>query len=416
MAAGDLADVEKALKVNYDKEIHTLMPDECILQEKLEFARKELSSAGRSFNFPILAKNEWGLTLLGTTGAASDLNAASNAEIEEAEVKPFESWFYGRQSMTSSQRGSEAGKKSFVDMTTFKMKNLMTQHRRVTEIQLLHGTEDIGEVDSLASQVITLKARTSSPAMLSLLEGATIDVYQSNGSTLRQGDLVVDEGGVDLSPSDGKYTITVTGTTTGITSGDRIYLNGATSSLTGNEMPGVNRLAALTTGSVWGINVANRTLLKGNAVTSFGLATVAKILKQHVKTANRGGTGEYWLIVAPDVYQNLANDESAKQMFDSSYSENKFKTGAKSLELYTTTGQKLVLVGHPFQKEETFCMLEKSNIIRVGSSDHTMEVGDQKLVRWKGGTNYAEFGSFTDQCIVLTAPSHNLSGVGATVA
>jgi hypothetical protein len=416
MAAGDLADVEGALKVNYDKEVHTLMPDECILQEKLEFGRKELSAAGRSFNFPILAKNEWGLTLLGTSGAAADLNAASNAEIEEASVKPYESWFYGRQSFTAAQRGSEAGKKSFVDMTTFKMKNLMTQHRRVTEIQLLHGTEDIGEVDSLSSQVITLKARTSSPAMLSLLEGATLDVYQSNGSTLRQGDLVVDEGGVDLSPSDGKYTITVTGTTTGIVSGDRIYLNGATSSLTGNEMPGLNRLAALTTGTVWGINVANRTLLKGNSVTAFGLATVAKILKQHVKTANRGGTGEYWLIVAPDVYQNLANDESAKQMFDSSYSENKFKTGAKSLELYTTTGQKLVLVGHPFQKEETFCMVEKSNIIRVGSSDHTMKVGNQELVRWKGGSNYAEFGSFTDQCVVLTAPSHNLSAVGASIA
>jgi hypothetical protein len=295
------------------------------------------------------------------------------------------------------------------------MKSIMTMHRIVTEIQLLHGTDDIGTVKELNSQTMTLRARSSSPAILALLKGAIIDVKQSNGTTARQTGLQVTD--VDTSDTDtGEYLVTCTGTMTDIQDGDRVFLDGGSASLTGSEMPGLNRLASISSGTVWGVSADDYPSWRGKEKTSFGLATVARFLKEQVRVANDGGSGEYWLCISPDVYQNLANDEAAKQMFDSSYNENKLKGGTKSLQLYTPSGLSLTLMGHPFQKEGKSVLVRRKNIIRLGSSDHTMELAGQDLVRWANGTNYMDFASFTDQCVVLDSPAHNLLYSGVTVA
>lgn len=417
MAAGDLADVLAATKVNYDKEVKDLMPDECIIQENTEFARKDFSALGRSFNFPWQVTNEWGYSALGTTGASASLNSAVNGVYVEASVKPYESWFSGRLTFTAAQRGSEAGKKAFVSLATLKMQNLRAQHRRVTEMMLLHGTGDLGVVSSFNTATVTLTAGSSSPAILSLLEGAIIDIKQTDGTTDRTNAVDLTVSSVDTSSAAGTYTVTFSSITGTPIAGDRLFLNGGSASLTGNEMPGLMRLGAITSGDIWGVSSGATTysLLRANTASSFGLVTVSKILKQQVKNTNKGGAGEYWLVCAPSVYQSLANDESAKQMFDSSFSENKLKTGTKSLELYSAAGQKLVLIGHPYQKEGSIGLFEKSNILRIGSTDHTMEAGGQELLRWANGTNYFDLADFTDQCVVLDKPAHNLTITGVTV-
>lgn len=416
MAAGDLADVSPALKINYDKSVVPLMPDECILQEMTDFSRKEFSALGRSFNFPWQVTNEWGYTPLGTTGASSNLNSPINGVYKEATVTPYESWFSGRLTFVAAQRGNEAGRKAFVDLATLKMQALREQHRRVTEIKLLHGTADIGTVASFNTDTITLNAGTSSPAILSLLEGATVDIKQSDGTSDRASAINLTVLAVDTSSATGAYTVQFSSIGGTPIAGDRLFLNDGSGSLTGTEMPGLMRLGAITSGNIWGVSSTTYSLLRANTDSTFGLATAAKFLKAQVKNTNKGGAGEYWLIVAPCVYQSLANDESAKQMFDSSFSENKLKTGAKTLELFSAAGQKLVLIGHPFQKEGSVGLFEKSNILRVGSTDHTMDVGGQELLKWVTGTNYYDLADFTDQCVLLTKPAHNWTATGVTVA
>jgi hypothetical protein len=416
MAAGDLADVLPALKVAYDTDVKTIMPEDCPIQENTDFGRKELSAVGRSFNFPWEVTNEWGYSPLGTTGAATTLNSPINGRLEEASVKPYECWFAGRLTFVAAARGSEAGKKSFIDMAKYKMQNVMKQHRRVTEIKLLHGTMDIGVVASFTGATITLTAGTSSPAILSLLEGATVDIKQADGTTDRANSVGLTVSSVDTSSATGAYTVTFSSITGTPIATDRLYLKSGSSSLTGNEMPGLMRLGSITSGSIWGVAVAGYNALRANATSSFGLVAVSKILKEHVKNVNKGGSGKYWLVVHPSQYQSLANDETAKQMFDSAYSENKLKSGTKSLGLYTTSGQELVIISHPFQKEGSFGLFETKNIIRLGSSDHTMEVGGTDLIQWVPGTNYYDFASFTDQCVVLDKPAHNLTATGVTVA
>lgn len=415
MAAGDLADVLPALKVQYDKSVVKIMPEECPIQGNTEFSRKELSAVGRSFNFPWEVTNEWGYSALGTTGAAASLNNPLNGKLEEAAVKPYESWFSGRLTFVAAQRGSEAGKKAFVDMASYKMSNVMTQHKRVTEILLLHGCADIGTVKSFSVDTITLNAGTSSPAILSLLEGATVDIKQSDGTTDRTNAVDLTVLAVDTSSTAGEYTVQFSAITGTPASGDRLFLNGGSSSLTGSEMPGLMRLGAVTSGAIWGVTITNYNALKANTKASFGLVSVAKILKEHVKNTNKGGSGEYWLIVPPTQYQSMANDESAKQFFDSSYNENKLKSGTKSLQLFTPTGASMTIVSHPYQKEGSFGLFEKSNIVRVGSSDHTMDIAGQDLIRWVNGTNYFDFACFTDQTPLLSKPSHNLTATGVTV-
>jgi hypothetical protein len=418
MAAGDLSDVLATTKVNYDKKIKDLMPGECVIQEMTDFCKKDFSALGRSFNFPWLVKNEWGYTALGTTGASASLNAAVNGVYEEAAVKPYESWFNGRLTFTAAQRGSEAGKKAFESLATLKMKNVREMHRKVTEIKLLHGCADIGTVKSFSVDTITLNARTSSPALLGLLPGAVLDIKQSDGTTDRTNAVDLTVASVDVSSSAYEYTITFSAITGTPVSGDRVFLNAGSSSLTGSEMPGLMRLGAVTSGTLWGLTNAATTysLLRANTKASFGLATVAKLLKEQVRNVNNGGSGEYWMILHPDVYQSLANDESAKQMFDSSYKENELKSGAKSLRLYSTSGSQIVLLAHPFQKEGSIGVFAKDNIQRIGSSDHTMEVGGQELLRWVTGTNYFDLADFTDQCVVLDKPAQNLTITGVTVA
>jgi len=276
MAAGDLSDLQPDLKVIYD-EFKDLMPGEAVLQKMAGFSKQSLSELGRSFNFPVMVRNEWGLSLNGSSGAVVSLASPQNGLLQEAVVTPYEQVFRGYLSWIAATRGSSAGQKAFLKTSALKMKNLLDQSRRVTEIHMLHGQEGIATVKSLSSQTITLQAGSTAPAILSLLENAIIYVMQSDNTTLRQKNLTVTA--VDTSPTNGEYTITVSGTVTGIANNDIVYLQGCESTATPaptSEMLGIHKLIATQTGNVWGIASGTYNLWRGNAQGSYGRITAAR--------------------------------------------------------------------------------------------------------------------------------------------
>lgn len=414
MAAGDLSDLQPDLKIIYDRDIKDLMPGEAILQKTNKFSTAQLSELGRSFNFPIMVRNEWGLSLNGSTGAVVSLASPQNGLLKEASVTPYEQVFRGYLAWVAATRGSSAGQKAFLKASALKMKNLMEQARRVTEIHMLHGQEGIATVKSLSSQTITLVAGSSAPALLSLLENAILYVMQSDNTTLRQKNLTVTA--IDTSPTNGEYTITVSGTVTGIALNDIVYLQGCESSATPaptSEMLGLGKLISTQTGDVWGVASGTYNLWRGNAESSFGRITAAKILDRQTKNINKGGSGEYTLIVPPVQFQSLVNDEATKQVFDSSYKPSEAEHGFESIRLRGPASN-IVVMSHPFQKEGKFYLVQKENVKRVGSTDHTMEVAGQELARLVEGKNAVEFMNLTDQCIVLNAPAKNFVATGVT--
>lgn len=414
MAAGDFDPVKAATKIVYDKEIKDLVVGEAVLQNLTKFGSQQLSELGRSFNFPVALRSEWGLSLNGTSGNVRTLAPAQNGQLEEAVVTPFEQWFRGSLSIPAATRSTPSGQKSFVKLAALKMKMLMQQSKRVIENNILHGQEGFATVASLAGQVITLQAGSAAPAFLSILENAVIWCSDSSG-TLVQKNLTVTA--IDTSSSTGAYTITVSGTVTGVgTAGNLLFLQGCVSTATPavtDEMPGLGKLISTQTGTVWGINAATYNLWRGNVQSTYGLITASKVLNSQTINTNKGGAGEYFLIVSPKQYQSLLNDEAAKQVFDSSYNPNKAEHGFDSIVMRGPAAT-ITVISHPYQKEGKFYLVEKENIKRVGSSDHTMEPAGQELMYIIPDQNAAMYQVFTDQVMLLNAPAHNLVATGVT--
>jgi len=137
------------------------------------------------------------------------------------------------------------------------------------------------------------------------------------------------------------------------------------------------------------------------------------VLASQTLNSNKGGSGEYLLILPPVQFQSLLNDEATAQVFDSSYKPSEASHGFESVRLRSPTSS-IIAVSHPFQKEGKFSLVQKENLKRVGSTDHTMEVAGQELARLVEGKNAVEFMVLTDQCVVLNAPARNFVATGVT--
>jgi hypothetical protein len=237
------------------------------------------------------------------------------------------------------------------------IQNLLTSHSKKLEASLLYGRRGIGTVSSLSTQDIILTAASWSDGLMMGLINCIIDVYQSDGTTLRRGDLTV----TNVDPS--TYTLTVTGTTTGITANDLVFFDGANA----KECYGLDYIAT-NTGSLFGVDASVYPAWKSQTYScSSAPLTMSKVLAGAAQANARGGLSEETvLLVHPSSWNNLNNDQSALVVQDSSKSN--ASNGFEEIVYRGVTG-KIRVMSHPCVKRGEAFLFAPKNLKRIGSQD-----------------------------------------------
>lgn len=331
-----------------------LLPDMAILQSMIPF--NSAQRTGKSYEVPVVVSSAQGFSY-GLADATITLNTEVAATLKNLTVKGAQIVGQASLNYDAASRSTSSGKQGFMDSAHLVVKDLFESHGRKLEMSLLYGSSGIATVASLASQVITLTAASFADGLWIGAEGMKIDVYQSDKTTVRQAGLVV--SAVDPTA----YTVTVTGTTTGIVSTDVVYVAGSN----GNECYGLDAIIS-NTGSMFGIDAAAYSLWKGSSYACGSAAlTMAKVLNGSSQAIARGGLArDAILLVHPSSWNNLNADQGALRQYVDD--KNSAANGFEKID-YRGPNGKISVVAHPMVKRGEAFLLDPKNMKRVGSQD-----------------------------------------------
>lgn len=377
-------------KVYAEKGPIEALPEFSILQDLVPFSTAKRT--GKSYNVPIVLADEHGFSY-GSADETITLNTEIAATLKEISVDGAQ--IVGQASLNyDAASRSQGSEQAFLDCAHLVIQNLMNSHSKKLEASLLYGRSGIGTVSSLSSQDIILTAASWSDGLMMNLINAKIDVYTSGGS-LRQGDLVVTAVNPDT------YTLTVTGTTTGIVSTDVVYFDGSY----GKECYGLNYIAT-NTGSLFGIDASVYPAWKAQSYACGSAAlTMAKVLSGASLAVSRGGLSEESvLLVHPSSFNNLNTDQAALTVHSGEKSS--AKNGFDELVFRGVSGRVMVKP-HPAVKRGDAFLFSPKNLRRVGSQDISNErPGSDGKIFFDSQTLSAQIiRSYSNQAIFAEKPA-----------
>lgn len=330
-----------------------LLPDMAILQSMVKF--NPAQRTGKSYEVPVVVSSAQGFSY-GLADETITLKTEVAATLKNVTVKGAQ--IVGQASLNYDAASRSVGsKQAFMDSAHLVVKDLFESHGRKLEASLLYGSVGIGTVASLSSQDIVLTAASFADGLFIGAEGMTIDVYQSDKTTLRQGDLVISA----VNPA--TYTLTVVGTTTGIVSTDVVFVDGSN----GKECYGLDAIAT-NTGSMFGVDAAVYSLWKSSSYACGSAAlTMAKVLSGAALAIARGGLArDAVLFCHPSSWNNLNADQAGLRQYGDE------KSGAvNGFEKITYRGPngKIEVVAHPMVKRGEAFLFDPKTLKRVGSQD-----------------------------------------------
>jgi len=378
----------------YADKIKDLIPEGVILYNKIPFSN-EGKQTGNLYHQPVTLGLEHGFTYGGTDGSAFNLEAAVAGVMKDAQVQGYEVVLRSQISVGAISRSVSGGKKAFESASKHVVSNMLRSFSRRMEINLMHGKSGLGKVNSVATNVISLKAASWAPGIWAGGEGMMIDIY--NGSSKRGSAKVTNVSFDDLS-------ITVDAAPMGTADGDDIFFKGAY----GNEFAGIDAIIR-NTGTLFNISASAYALWKGNVLGNSGTArdiSLSLIEQAVVRSVEKGlAEQDVMALVNPSHWEKLLTEQTAKRSYDRSYSSEKASAGHKKIEFFGQNGL-IQVVPSIYCKKGTAYIIPVDEFIRVGSRDITFDMPgfEGKFIRALENTNGYEMRAYTDQALFCTAP------------
>lgn len=406
--ANDVTQLNGLFKTVYADKLENLIPDFAILQKKIEFVGAE-KETGAFYAQPVALASEAGFTYNGEAGTVVALNAAVAGQTKEAQVKGSEMILRSQLGYIALARASKQGAKAFKRASAFKVEDMNSSIRKRLELAMLYGRVGVGIVSSCIGGVITVTDATWAAGIWAGAEGHILEAFDgiTGSDSQHNGDLTISAIDTDAK------TITVTGTSSSVTTGDYLFFKGARTTTAFNEMAGLQKIIS-NASTLFNISAASYSLWKGNSVTVGGDLTFAAVQDALARAMNKGLMSKCLLIVSPKGWSRLNTDLAALKMNDSSYSAKKGENGSESLMFHSANGA-VEIVAHPFCKEGDAFLLPMESIVRIGSTDVTFGVPgmDQEFFTLVSGYNAVELQCMTDQAVFIEKPAHAvyLSGI-----
>lgn len=380
----------------YADGVKTLIPDGTKVQKMVPFSTKE--KIGNYYHQPVLLSYEHGFTFASSGAGAFSINDSVSSVMKDAQIQPSQILLKSQIDYETAARAAK-GKNAFVDATSLMFESMQKSFRKRLEVQAIYGSAGLATVASLSSQVITLTTAEWASGIWMGMEGAAIDVYNQATSSVRQAGLVITS--ID---SDAR-TLTVTGTTTGIVSGDTIYYAGAY----GKEMTGIYKILT-NTGSLFNVDASVYTLWKSSSYANGGVAlTQAKVGAAVAKAVGKGLDDDLNLLVNPSTWNNLLTDQAALARHTGKDIKMQVSNGSQEIEFYSQNG-KISIIPSIYVKEGHSIGITPDNWKRLGAVDVSFKTpgyGEDIFLQIPTKAGF-EVRAYTNQAMFCEAPAKNL--------
>ena len=397
-SANNVTTLNGLFKEVYSEKIKDLVPDGVSLYNDIHY--EESKKLGNIYHQPVVLSQEHGFTYGGTGGDAFALNSSNAGQMKDAQVQGYEMVLRSVLSVGAASR-SMSDKSSFEKGTKLLIANMLRSFAKRLEVQILYGKKGLGTVSSRSGEVLTLTDASWAPGIWGGSEGALIDIYQSDNATLRASNLEISSVSFD-----NRTVTTVTGSAANSVAGnDLIYYKGSK----GNEFDGIDQIIR-NTGTLFNISASSFNLWQGNVLGNSGSTrdlTFQLISKAVTRLVEKGaGKQKVSVYINPLQYDVLLAEQDAKRLYDSSYSESKYKSGAEEIEFHSQNGV-IRIVPSIYIKAGSAYVLTLDEFLRVGSSDITFEQPgfEGEFFRVLNDANGYELRAYTDQALFCSAPS-----------
>mgnify|MGYP001595300392 CR=1 FL=1 len=386
-------------KESYADKIKDLIPEGVKFYNMVEFNSAD-KQPGNYYHQPVTLGLEHGFTYGGAAGSAFALNDAVASAHQDAQVRGHELVLRSYLSVAAASRSKS--KNSFVQESKLLVQNMLKSMVRRMEVQLMYGKSGLGIVKTVSTTSITLESYEWAAGIWSGAENMLVDFY--NGATLVLGGAKIANVDFDLK----KLTFTTDVAAAGVLATHKVFYKGAKA----NEFDGLHSILS-NTGSIFGIDAASYSLWKSNTVevgTNFSGGEAVLSFKKVEAAIARGmekglADEEVTVICNPKSWNDLLTEQAAKRQYDSSYSENKIKQGAKEIEFHGAAGM-IKIVSSIYCKEGYAYVICPKEFSRIGSSDITFEQPgfEGKFLKLLENANAYEMRCYTDQALFCAAP------------
>jgi hypothetical protein len=351
--------------------------------KRLEF-RKDIEH-GKKIVFDVQLSGEQGFTV--GTGDVTLLGAVAQTSAP-AEVTGVSVILQSNVSYDAISR-AKTSKQAFVAFNNQKYIPSAESYRTRCELLAMgYGRQGLGilSADDDGAGGLTISAGSWCAALWLTMLGATIQAYTAlTGGSQHDGDMVVSAVNVTT------RTVTVTGTSTSLASGDILFLKGHR----GIAPIGIMDIAK-NTGVLHAISAATYALWAANAYdVGTSALTLGKISLASALSADKGCNEKLTCFVPNKAFQGMVNDQAALREYGANYNPAKAETGFESIVFNGATG-KIEIVPYMFSKEGEFVMFPERYTYLLGSEEMTnqlakdgdimfdLESTSAKQIRWFG--------------------------------
>ncbi|MEO0271684.1 MAG: hypothetical protein ABIM30_01170 [candidate division WOR-3 bacterium] len=399
-----IATLEGLFKEVYANEHKPLIPVGKVVQERVQFSKRD-KELGNRYHLPVVLAHEHGVTFEAPgQGGLTNLNAAVAGQVKDAIVDAYAMTLRSHLSYEAAARAVKS-RNAFIDATRFLVGNMFDSITKKLEIELLYGQSGLAKIASASGSVPTMTATIEDAEWADGIwvgaENMLVDVY--NGGTF------VTSGRVQSVNIAAKQ-IVITDLTAAIAAGHDIYFKGAY----GNEMAGIHKILSQSTGNLFNISVTAYALWKGTVHQANATPIVLSfpIINQAISAAMpKGMDGDAFVLVNPKHWDDLLEDVAGLRMFDSSYSPKQGSYGHESLVFHSQNG-KIEIVASPYVKEGYSYILSLKDWVRIGASEVTFKRpgidGDERIFFDMPERNAYEFRAYTSQSIFCGAPARSV--------
>ena len=373
------------------------------------------SREGRSYNFPVRLGLPHGVTFddtktafsLGAVVAATTSEATlSGASVVVRDNVAYSDVFATQNGISNGGGAGGAYFEAFDYCTT----GLMQSGELYREAQLIYGpgpsstaAANIGIVNASvsganvgATQVVNITRETWAPGLWPNLIGATVDVYQTDATTVRIAGCTV----TAMDESQNRLSLFKSGSSVTVAANDILLLR----SNIDVSCYGLQSICA-NTGTLFGISASTYPQWKVASYSAGDLPLDRRgILQLCARQVGRGHKGGGTLYVSGTCVADLI-DEAAELHRDNDAPDT-IVHGATGVTYKTPIGPVEVKV-HPYFKQGIGMLLPKGKVKRTGSTDLTFNNGKNEWFYMELPDNAgSQLRIFTEQAVVIESPWH----------
>ena len=415
MAVESVADFNANFKPQFlDKGLQDVRPEYTVIMSSVPFV-KDSERAGTELKWPVQLSYEHGFTAHGSQGEILDLRAATVSKQQQASVAPFA--FSGRTQISEVLlKRAQGNAQSFSKALQYKIKMLQDSMVLMMEQTHLYGQTGLGTVTSASGNVITILSASYADHVWMGSEAMPIEIRTADG---------VLRGTANITTYDNELeTITVDSIPAGVVATDVIWRAG----FYGNEGPGLDKILASSTGSLFGIPHAGAPLWKANQFAVGGLLSFQKVAEGVSKAVGRGLAEKLVLHVHPQVFATLMPDYNALKATGADFKSRIFST-SKEVErmahgtfgiTFLVGSVEVVLLANPFIRKGVAYGVADGELMRCGSTSITYQSSNssegENYLRTLDNSAAYELRCFADEALFSTTLAKHIRFSGISLS